>query len=112
MADKSKIRVEYEKDGPMIMVRPHRQFFKGTGAVAKPILVEIEYEDTETLFVCALVDASEGTPGRSARCEVEGLLFTVEPHLFGSDADRTASGRLTVKECPFGQWTCLNLETL
>ena len=111
MADKSKIRVEYEVDGPMIMVRPHRQFF-GRQAVAKPILVELEYEDTEELFVCANVDSSEGEPGRSARCEVEGLVFTTEPTLFGSDSDRTAAGKLTFKKTPFGEWSCLNLESI
>lgn len=112
MTEKLKIRVEHEVDGPLIVLRPHRQFF-GRGAVAEPILFEVEWEEHEELWGCAKVDDAEGTLGRAARNEkLPGIVVTPDPSLYGTDADRTAAGRLTFKKLSFGEWNILNTEEL
>ena len=111
MTEKLKIRCEFEIDGPLKVVRPHRQFF-GRSAVAEPLLVEVEFEENEDLYGC-LCDESEGSPGRAARVnKMPTLVITPDPLLFGSDADRTAAGKLTFKKLDFGQWNVLNTEEL
>src|SRR5512135_3621392 len=112
VTEKIKIRVEFEQDGPLLVVRPHRQFY-GRSAVAEPILFEVEWEEHEELFACAKVDDSEGTLGRSARNpKVPGLVITPDPSLYGTDADRTAASRLTFKQLKWGEWNVLNTEEL
>lgn len=116
MTDKLKIRVEFEVTDTMQMLRPHRQFF-GRHAVAEPLLVEVEWEESEDLYGC-VVDESEGTLGRSARVTAKHqgdnfpLVVTPDPLLYGSDADRTAAGKCTFKKLAFGEWNCLNIEML
>jgi hypothetical protein len=103
MTDKLKHRVEFDTEGPMKVVRLHREFF-GRSAVTEPLLVEVEYEEQDKLFAC-LVDESEGTLGRSARVDkMPTLVVTPDPILYGSDADRTAAGKLTFVEVKFGEW--------
>jgi len=110
VTEKLKIRVEYEQDGPLKVVRPHRQFH-GRGAVAEPLLFEVEWEEHETLFAGWAPD--EGTLGRAARNEkVPELVITADPQLYGTDADRTAAGKLTLKPVRFGEWNVLNLEEI
>ena len=122
MTDKLKHRIEYEKDGPLQVVRIHRQFF-GRQAVAQPILVEVEYEEHETLFGAVGVTDDEGCPGRSCRAVFPPdpkmpdfvdpkLVFTPDPTLFGTDADRIAAGKLPFVELKFGEWNILNLSEL
>ncbi len=112
VTEKLKIRVEFEQDGPLLTLRPHRQFF-GRQAVAKPILFEIEWEEHEDLYACAKVDDSEGTLGRASRsADLPGVVITPDPLLYGADADRTAAGKLTFKKIAFGEWNILNLEEL
>ena len=112
MTDKLKIRVEFDKDGPLLLCRPHRIFY-GRIAVAEPILFEVEWEETEDLFIAAEVDESEGTLGRAARSEkAPGCVVTPDPQLYGTDADRTASGKLTFKKIEWGVWNVLNLERI
>jgi hypothetical protein len=112
MTEKLKVRCEFEKDGPLLMARPHRQFF-GRGAVSEPVLFEVEWEEHEELYGCAKVDAAEGTLGRAARCDkAPGLVITPDPALYGTDADRTAAGKLTFKKLNFGEWNFLNAEEL
>jgi hypothetical protein len=112
MTDKLKIRVEYQQDGPLKVCRPHRQFY-GRSAVAEPILFEVEWEEHEELFGAIGVDDAEGTLGRAARNEkVPGLVITPDPLLYGTDADRTAAGKLTFKPIKFGEWNILNVEEL
>jgi hypothetical protein len=115
VTEKLKIRVEFEVTDGMKMVRPHRQFF-GKSAVAEPCLFEIEWEEHEDLYACCDVDDSEGTLGRAARCsekdKLPGIVITADPSLYGTDADRTAAGKLTFKQIKFGEWNCLNLEAL
>jgi len=111
VTDKLKHRVEFDTEGPMKLVRVHRQFF-GKMAVTEPLLVEVEYEESEKLFAC-LVDESEGTLGRAARVDKkQDLVITPDPALYGSDADRTAAGKLTFIELRFGEWCPLNLSEL
>ena len=108
MGDPVTIRVEYELDGELIMARPHRQFF-GRAAVAEPILFKLDYEETDPIYGCIEVDDSEGTPGRSARTDkIQGFVLTVEPQLFGTDADRLAAGKNTFIQMPFGSWSIMN----
>jgi hypothetical protein len=115
MTEKLKIRVEFEQDGPLKVIRPHRQFF-GQGAVAEPILFEIEWEEHEDLYAAIGVDDAEGTLGRAARSseasKLPGLVITADPSLYGTDADRTAAGKLTFKKIAFGEWNILNMEEL
>jgi len=112
VTEKLKIRVEFEVYGPMKVVRPHREFY-GKNAVAKPRLVQIEWEENEELYGACDVPDDEGAPGRSQRVEgVEGLVITPDPGLFGTDADRTAAGKTTFKQLKFGEWNILNLEKL
>ena len=111
MTEKLKIRVEYEQDGPLKVCRPHRQFY-GKQAVAEPLLYEVEWEEHETLFGC-ICDESEGTLGRAARsAKMPTLVITPDPLLYGTDADRTASKKLTFKELKFGEWNFLNIEEI
>lgn len=117
MTEKLKIRCEFEQDGPLLVLRPHRQFhasrFGPIAAVAKPVLFEVEWEEHEDLYAAAKVDDSEGTLGRAARAaELPGIVVTPDPGLYGSDADRTAAGKLTFKKLSFGEWNVLNLEEL
>ena len=59
------------------------------------------------------MDDSEGTLGRSARnAKVPGLVITPDPSLYGTDADRTAAGKLTFKKLNFGEWNILNTEEM
>jgi hypothetical protein len=112
VTEKLKVRVEYEVDGPLITVRPHRQFF-GRQAVAEPLLFEIEWEEHEDLYACAKVDDAEGTLGRAARNGgAPGIVITPDPLLYGTDADRTAAGKLAFKKLNFGEWNVLNIEEL
>ena len=111
VTDKLKIRVEYEQDGPLKVVRPHR-FFHGKIAVAEPLYFEVEWEEHEDLFGC-MCDESEGLLGRAARsAKVPTLLITPDPLLYGTDDDRTSAGKLTFKRLKFGEWNVLNLEEL
>jgi hypothetical protein len=111
VTDKLKIRVEYENDGPLKVVRPHREFF-GRQAVVQPLLVEVEWEEHEDLYGCICSD-DEGAPGRSQRVSgVSGLVITPDPQLFGTDDERTAAGKLTFKKLSFGEWNILNTEEL
>ena len=111
MTEKLKIRVEFDHDGPLKVVRPHRQFF-GRQAVKEPWLVEIEFEEQETLFG-SIVDESEGTLGRAARPkEMPTLVVTADPLLYGTDADRLAAGKFPFTELRFGEWNVLNLHEL
>ena len=111
MTDKLKIRVEYDEDGPLKLVRPHRQFF-GRMAVTEPLLVEVEWEEHEELYGC-LCPEDEGTLGRSARIEkMPTLVITPDPLLYGTDDERTAAGKLTFKKLQFGEWNALNTEEL
>ena len=104
MTEKLKHRVEYEKDGPLQVVRIHRQFF-GRQAVKEPLLIEIEYEENESLYGAADVDDSLGTLGRSVRVEkVPGLVITPDPGLYG--------GTVPFVELKFGEWNVLNLHEL
>jgi len=114
MGDKGKIRVEAIEEGPLKLFRPHRQFFGhgGRGAVSKPILFELEYDDSENLAY-ALCDDSEILPGRSAKSsEIPGLVLTVEPDLFGTDADRLAAGKRIFRKLEWGVWQPYNLEDI
>ena len=111
MSDKMPIRLEYEDDGLLKSVRPHRQFF-GPPIKIKPILIELEYEDDQPIFGCLDVDESEGTPGRSSRCEIKGLVITADPHLFGNDIDRLADGKKPFIKLDWGTWNPLNLTDL
>ncbi len=112
MTEKLKHRIECDFDGPLKVVRIHRQFF-GRLAVKEPILVEVEYEEHETLFACIGVDDAEGTLGRAARVEkVPGLVVTPDPSLYGTDADRLANGKAPFVECKFGEWVPVNLHEL
>lgn len=113
MTEKLKHRIEVDQDGPMKCVRLHRQFF-GRQAVKEPLLVEVEYEESEKLFVAQNVDeATEGTLGRSARVEkVPGLVITPDPGLYGTDADRLAAGKSPFVEIQFGEWVPVNLHEL
>lgn len=109
---KIKIRVEQEMDGPLYVVRPHREFF-GRHAVAEPILFEVEWEEHETLYGCIEVDALEGTLGRAARNDkTPGLVITPDPSLYGTDDERRSAGKLTFQELKFGEWNMLNMERL
>ena len=109
MGDAVRFRVEFEHDGPLHVVRPHRQFF-GRNAVTEPIMVDLDIEETEPLYCCLDVDDSECTPGRSARCKIPGLVFTAEPHLFGTDADRLAAGKNVFVQTPYGEWSVLKMD--
>jgi hypothetical protein len=116
VTDKIKFRVEFEKDGPLKVVRPHRQFF-GRQAVAEPLLVEAEWEEHENLW-CSIVDESEGTLGRAARAtgKMDGqdvsLVFTADPGLYGTDDERLAADKMPFVELKWGEWNVLNLHEL
>ena len=109
--EKCKHRLEYVDDPPLKLARLHRQFF-GRGAVSEPLLVEVEYDEHELLFMC-LCEESEGLLGRAASVDkMPHLIVTPDPSLYGSDADRLAAGKLPFVEVKFGEWCALNLTTL
>jgi hypothetical protein len=113
MTEKLKIRFEYEKDGPLQVVRPHRQFF-GRQAVAEPLLVEIEFEEDEALYACMCKDDEDVSKGRTVLVgdKAPGLVVTADPGLFGTDDERMAAGKLTFVRLKWGEWNILNLSEL
>jgi hypothetical protein len=121
MAEKWKTRFEYEIDGPLVVVRPHRQFF-GRHAVTEPLYVEIDAEENEPIFagICdaseiALFDDPSTVPGRATlidKVKAPGIVVTPDPLLFGTDADRKNAGKDPFVELKFGEWNVLNRHSL
>lgn len=102
--DKLKFRVEFNDEGDFKFVRPHRTFF-GKSKTALP--VELEFGEDEPIYG-VLVQDGEDTPGRSCRVEnTPGLVLTSDPTLYGTDADRQAAGKMTLKKLNWGEWNLI-----
>jgi len=105
MTEKLKFRVEFNDEGEFKFVRPHRVFY---GKSKKALPAELEFEEHEDVYG-VLVQDGEDTPGRSCRVpETPGLVLTSDPALYGTDADRKAAGKQTLKKLNWGEWNLIN----
>jgi hypothetical protein len=116
MSEAWKLRVQFSSDDGMKMIRPFRQYFGDIRKKDQPIGVEVHFEEDESIYAC-LLDATElashqwprSLPGRAVSVsEIEGLVLTPDPQLFGTDANRAAANQYPFVKLNMGEWNLLN----